>query len=299
MRQAEATRDVLVAGQTPIFVVSLPGSTKRHQTIAARLRELGLQFEFFDAIDGRDLPSHLEDQVDPEFGSAKQLLGRKLSAGEIGCAFSHAFLMRDIVSRQLPAAFVLEDDSYPSDDFADLVRSSSLIADSRIGLATLYYQPLRAWSLLSRRVGGRYRAYRPAQHPWHTVGYFIKLESAQRLLSHALPVSCVADWPAPIHLWPTTFCIYPRPVSTDLEPSSSLIHEERTNLETEGREKLEHRYALESWSIPQQRLGRVFSFTLLPCLLWPQVFGDWREALVVLRRVLRSLPLRLLGKTLA
>ena len=53
----------------PIFVISLKNSSRR-EFIAKRLRGLGLQFEFFDAVYGKELSEEELAQVDYHFYKA-------------------------------------------------------------------------------------------------------------------------------------------------------------------------------------------------------------------------------------
>ena len=111
-----------------VFVISLKRSEERRKVVLERFNELGLEFEFFDAIDGRAEPAH------PLFGNYdfnKRLWltsGRFPSKGELGCYASHYLLWQKCVELNEPI-LVVEDDSYIRDD---IVSMFSLIKDKVI-----------------------------------------------------------------------------------------------------------------------------------------------------------------------
>lgn len=93
-----------------VFVISLKRSPERRKYIKKQLDDLGVEFEFFDAVDGRVEPPHpLFDNYD----YAKRLWltsGRMPSKGELGCYGSHYLLWQKCVQINEPI-LVIEDDS--------------------------------------------------------------------------------------------------------------------------------------------------------------------------------------------
>lgn len=74
----------------------------------AQLHRLGLNYEFFDAVDGRQMDVH----ACPDYDSRKRLryFGRDLTGGEVGCLLSHKALYQKMIDDNTPAALILEDD---------------------------------------------------------------------------------------------------------------------------------------------------------------------------------------------
>lgn len=70
----------------PIFVISLKHSEDRRAYITKELARFGLEFEFFDAVDGASLDS---DTIKKVCSYDITKWRRPLSNGEIGCALSH------------------------------------------------------------------------------------------------------------------------------------------------------------------------------------------------------------------
>ncbi len=97
-----------------VFVISLPDCRDRRTRISAALDGLGLPFEFFDAVDGRQgFPPERESEIDRTEAWRK---GNFLTDAEFACALSHIDVYRRIVSENIDHALVLEDDVIPQPD---------------------------------------------------------------------------------------------------------------------------------------------------------------------------------------
>lgn len=104
--------DSVVPPFIPILVISLPDSTERRETVAARLDALSLPFEFVDAVDGRNgLSEEHEAMVDRDGMNAVRPY--PMSDAEFACSLSHLKVYRRIVDDGIPHALVLEDDAVP------------------------------------------------------------------------------------------------------------------------------------------------------------------------------------------
>lgn len=103
----------------PVFVISLPTETKRRAMISEHLESRGLPFQFFDAIDGRqmDVIKH-QNYNSPR---RRRAHGRDLTGGELGCLLSHQAIYQKIIDENLPFALVLEDDVRLGEDFPNVL----------------------------------------------------------------------------------------------------------------------------------------------------------------------------------
>jgi len=99
----------------PIFIISLPEATDRRARMQKILGDMGLSFEFIDAVDGRkfDVINH------PHYNPEKRLrcFGRHLNGGEIGCILSHRKIYEKMVDENIERALIFEDDVLLRDDF--------------------------------------------------------------------------------------------------------------------------------------------------------------------------------------
>lgn len=281
--------------QMPIFVISLARSESRRTRIAARLTELGLRFEFLDAVDGRHLTPDHQALVDFSFPTSHRLLGRPLSRGEIGCALSHALAYRKIVQENIPYAIIMEDDALPSEAFAEIVKQETLPKLSEIGLASFHYQSLFAWQRSKIPINSSVRALRPMESPLTTACYYLTQPTAAALLQAALPISGVADWPTEVHKWPTTYCISPLLVDAPPEPENSIIYSERIALMNDSTPPELETMALAYWKTPWRILGRLATLTIFPCLLWPEIFGTVDNTRRFITNVFHLIKCRLFG----
>ena len=91
-----------------VFVISLKNDTGRRESITRHLENHGFAFEFFDAIDGRQMDVALH----PDYNAKRRLrsFGRHIKPGELGCLLSHLGTYKEIVKRNIPYTLVLEDD---------------------------------------------------------------------------------------------------------------------------------------------------------------------------------------------
>lgn len=291
------SRDDHLTEQTPIFVISLARSKDRRARIAARLAELGLRFEFLEAVDGQDLSPYHRSLVDYSFSDFQRDYGRTLSKGEIGCALSHALAYKKIVEENIPYAVIMEDDTLPSREFAELIKRELLPKQSKIGLATFYYQTLSVWRWSGIELCPSIHALRPMEHPWRAACYYLTQSAAADLLRSALPVSGVADWPTLIHKWSSAYCIAPLLVETPLEPEHSTLYSERDILMKHSNPPRET-MAMVYWKTPWRILGRLATLTIFPCLLWPEIFGTVDNTRQFVANVLELLKILFFGKTI-
>lgn len=91
-----------------VFVISLKSEAARRESISKHLKDRGFDFEFFDAVDGRqmDVPDH------PDYNAKRRIrsFGRHIKPGELGCLLSHLGTYKEIAKRNIPYALILEDD---------------------------------------------------------------------------------------------------------------------------------------------------------------------------------------------
>ncbi|WP_052737496.1 glycosyltransferase family 25 protein [Grimontia sp. AD028] len=116
-----------------IFVISLPRSHDRRKHILSTMEGKGINFQYFDAIDGRENPHPFFHKYND-----KKRLNRKgysLTPGEKGCFTSHYLLWQKCVELNEPIV-VLEDDIGVLDNFKEDVKKVINIVD-KYGLVRL------------------------------------------------------------------------------------------------------------------------------------------------------------------
>lgn len=102
-----------------IFVINLPSSAERREKVSQALNKIGVEFEFFAAVDGRKgLPEELVHL--PDDNHRIYFRSRPLSPGEKGCYGSHYKLWQKCVELDEPI-LILEDDCLPTEHFKDVL----------------------------------------------------------------------------------------------------------------------------------------------------------------------------------
>ena len=161
-----------------VFVVSMPGATQRRAHMQAELGKQGIGFTFFDALNGEQAQQALN-----AWGLA--VAPGALSPGELGCAFSHISLWRQLLESSAQSMVVLEDDVFLGQGAARFLQGSDWLPDpasqqlikiEKYQDAVLLGQPQGA-ALDGRRL-----------HPlksdhWGTAGYVLGREAARQLLA--------------------------------------------------------------------------------------------------------------------
>ncbi|WP_130835938.1 glycosyltransferase family 25 protein [[Erwinia] mediterraneensis] len=86
------------------FIVNLEKDISRRENILHQCRYLNIEAEIVPAIDGRILsPEALKELIHPVYSSG-------MTRGEIGCALSHYYIYKKMVSERIDTALILEDD---------------------------------------------------------------------------------------------------------------------------------------------------------------------------------------------
>ena len=164
----------------------------RRAFISRELGRLGLDFEFLDAVRGKDF---YEERELYDRDKALRIELRDMTPGELGCALSHQKAYDAIRARGLPYALVMEDDAMVSPDLPEvlrrlegLIRPNDLIqlercdVYSRKGMVALYKD---------------YRIVKPKMIKYgsmcQSAGYIITREAAEKIRAINRPVFIPAD----------------------------------------------------------------------------------------------------------
>lgn len=174
----------------PVFVISLKRAADRRASCRRALNRIGLDFEFFDAIEGARLgDDELEAAYDAE-KNARQYK-RPLSRPEIGCYLSHYTLWRRIVDRNLEGAVILEDD-FEADASLKKVVDEIGCASLNGALVKLFARK-PCMGLTVAPLKEQRRLVAPNRVPGLTLGYALDRTAAAMLLANALPFSRPLD----------------------------------------------------------------------------------------------------------
>ncbi len=104
----------------PVFIISLANATERRERITHIMNELGLEFTFEDAVDGREFNVLQQEIYDPK--KRLRYFAKHLTGGDIGCTLSHKNIYQKIINQKIPQALILEDDIIIHDGFLETLR---------------------------------------------------------------------------------------------------------------------------------------------------------------------------------
>jgi glycosyl transferase family 25 len=124
------------------FVINLKDSNTRRDSLTQRLEQLGINFELFEAIDGRrDKHPFFEKYDDNKRIKYRR---KKLSGGELGCFASHYLLWQKCIELNHPI-IVMEDDIIVENLFIEAVKITEKYIDKlsclRLSAVSLHRRP--------------------------------------------------------------------------------------------------------------------------------------------------------------
>ena len=202
----------------PIYILTLEGADERRAPLLKQLEVLGLEYELFFGVDGRQgLPAQYEQLIDRSARVDTHL--RPMTDGEYACALSHLFCYRQIVERGVPQAIILEDDALVGTAFAALAQGQISAPGDLVMLD--HDRGFYRWRNKISVAQGLH-AYPIAVTPVLATAYVLSRVGAEYFLAHAFPVCKVADWPADITQI-DSFAIHPR-IADHPDPAMASSH---------------------------------------------------------------------------
>lgn len=172
----------------PVYVISLSGATKRQALIAAHLAQLGIKYEWFEAVHGSALTPQQLQKINP---------AGNMSSGQVGCYLSHIRLYEHLMETSTPVALVLEDDTVLHASVKTLVQQGCLTqdfdycflgSDDAGDAGYVFFDASRSAALT-----GQHLAYPLSAGPFCTNAYLVTLEGVKKRLSCAYPARSAID----------------------------------------------------------------------------------------------------------
>ena len=173
-----------------VFIINLKESTDRRQSMIEEMKKTNLQYEFFDAVNGKDI-KNIEDVYDHNYAVTK--VGSPLNLGEIGCCMSHLLIYKKMIDENIGRALILEDDIIISEKIDEIIKeilefnlqnTIVLLGQSSKKLKRkIYKTKLDVGYTLSKLFNSGYGAY----------GYIIDNKAAEKLYHFNYPVKYASD----------------------------------------------------------------------------------------------------------
>ncbi|XP_057289831.1 procollagen galactosyltransferase 1-A-like [Hydractinia symbiolongicarpus] len=191
------------AGFDEIFMINLKRRPDRYERMKLSLKELGLKWKYFEAVDGKNFTQEKVDElgVVPMVDFEDPYLKRPLTFGEIGCFMSHYYIWKEIIDRNLEFVLVLEDDVRFETNFRhkmdEVVRQSKdLLKD--LSWDVMYFGRKHMSRDPEHYVTGSDKIVW-AKYSYWTLGYVIRLSGAKKLINgNPLPKMVPVDEYIPI-----------------------------------------------------------------------------------------------------
>lgn len=206
----------------PTYVISLPESTERRESCFKACREAGLEPQWFEAVNGRELIKEykaapekfagrieLKDKIVLKLGFGRQVtVADKLIGSELGCALSHLKLYEKIAADNSLYALILEDDTLVTPEVKEVL-PLILAKDDRWDIVQLahdsgirgFFMPQtisldakRKWQLKREGMGWLDPIFNRRRASFLCAAYIINRKAAAKLAELGFPVKLPADY---------------------------------------------------------------------------------------------------------
>lgn len=167
--------------KSKIFVLSLKESTDRRKKIINNFNNYGLKFDFFDAYKGYDVPKRIINN-----NLSIKVLGKKLSSGEIGCAYSHYLLLKKLVAdKNHDFYLIFEDDVSLVKNFKKIYKII-INLDLSINNLIIFTSGYDFFPRFKTKIfiNEDYNLFRNAGSNWGTYGMVVSKNIAQKILKN-------------------------------------------------------------------------------------------------------------------
>jgi glycosyl transferase family 25 len=171
-----------------VSIISLTRSVGRRERVTEMMDQLGVDFNFFEAVDGRALSEADFGLYDAKV--ARKINRRELTLGEIGCCLSHVYLWRDFLESQKSELLVLEDDAEIGKALLEVLRARK---NFQTGWEFVNFISDTPSDVVGEKIADIYRMSTFRGWSNRTACYLINRKGASRLLDHAYPIRFAAD----------------------------------------------------------------------------------------------------------
>jgi len=168
-----------------VFVINLKSSSDRRISIEQQCQMLNLNYEFIEAVDGKDFSRD-------ELSMHTMINSYAIKPGEVGCALSHQKIYDKIVAEEIDHALILEDDALLNPSLSDVL--------SNLDMGSFKSNPSvillsKVESYLNKKISiiGEGHILYPIFYAKAAHAYIINNSAAKNLKDLLYPVWMVAD----------------------------------------------------------------------------------------------------------
>ena len=178
-----------------VFLINLNREAKRKKFMVQQLKKFRIDFNLFEAIDGRmpNFKDQIKDFPITRYSNSWEQHPRELLDTEIACALSHQEVYKLIVRENIPYALVLEDDVILTKILALFLENYSKFVNlpKDVELINLYSD-----SPGKIIIGTKFQEhflFQFTRMPNRASAYIITNSGAKKMIEHFLPIRMPAD----------------------------------------------------------------------------------------------------------
>ena len=176
----------------PIVVISLRRSSARRMAMIANLRDLGISFSFFDAVDGQTMTEEEIAAISPE--PYRGYKGRLLTSGEIACAESYRRALQQFLASDSDYVCIAEDDCEFTPDALGYLVPAALKRLEPFDILRLVTDPAREGGLTRIILkDGLHVIHAPLRLGFFTLAQVFSRTGARKVLDGLVPLWAPID----------------------------------------------------------------------------------------------------------
>lgn len=166
-----------------IFMINLKRRTERRVKMEMTLKELGIDYTYFEAVDGRKLTDEILVEKGIKFMVEYEdpYHKRKMKMGEIGCFLSHYAIWETMIEKNLQEVLVLEDDIKFEPYFRETAIQLMQEAHNKGGYDLIYFGRKRLHD--NEEYVKDSTNFVKVSYTYWTLGYVLTLEGAKKLIA--------------------------------------------------------------------------------------------------------------------
>jgi len=173
--------------------------------------QVGLNSEFIEAIDGRELPN--VDDYRKKSRNVHTLTGM-LTPGEVGCILSHQKIFRKIMEEKLPYALIMEDDVDIAPSIHEILDYLEY-ANFPFDICFLGHHKLKREVKPFLNINDKFELNCVNEIVWGAHGYVISLPCAVRMLEKTSEFEDSVDFYTGDYRVNNILCLYPNIATTN------------------------------------------------------------------------------------
>jgi len=221
-------------------VINLARSPERRAHMLRELRKVGIEYEFVEGVDGRDVDLSDTSLVSPTWQGRSPFL-----VGAVGCALSHQKVWGKVLQDGAERALILEDDVILPADMNALVEAVAMRTEGAEAVLLHYFGGSRPEQRLQLRGSSQLSPSRVLALPTDigrlggTGAYILTRDACQRMAKIMLPIRFPADdWAFFCNegAIDRLHCVAPMPVRINTGFRSTIGHYGTSTFQTRLRE---------------------------------------------------------------